>query len=91
MGLIYYLVTVVISVILFLVLRELMCWFFKINERIQLMEEIKSIMRTSDEQEGEDAQDNEKQRLTSCPECGEKIEGTDDDFCGACGNSLKSE
>ena len=37
---IYFLLALVILIVLFLVLRELNCWYWKINERIKLQKEI---------------------------------------------------
>ena len=35
----YFIIALIISIVLFFVLRELNCWYWKINERIKLIEE----------------------------------------------------
>jgi hypothetical protein len=38
-------IVIIISIVIFLLLREFWCWFFKINEKISLLEEQNSILR----------------------------------------------
>ncbi len=39
------LVTIAIVLILFLLCRELVCWYFKINERVRLLREIRDQLK----------------------------------------------
>jgi hypothetical protein len=40
-------IAIIIFIVMFLVLREFWCWFFKINIRISLLEEQNSILRVA--------------------------------------------
>ena len=40
---------VAISIILFLLGRELVCWYFKINHRLDLLEEIRDLLKEGKE------------------------------------------
>jgi hypothetical protein len=41
----FVIIVIIISIVIFLLLREFWCWFFKINKRISLLEEQNSILR----------------------------------------------
>jgi hypothetical protein len=43
----YLAITVVIIVVLFLLFREIFCWYWKINERVSLLKEIRDTLQTS--------------------------------------------
>lgn len=87
-----FLIFLLISLVLFLLGRELMCWYFKINERIGQLERIESSLtalskalrentRTSGSGGGEGAKGN------SCPACG-ATNGAAMKFCQSCGQRL---
>ena len=38
-------VVIAIAVLLFFVCREIICWYFKINERIRLLEEQNALLK----------------------------------------------
>ena len=38
-------IALLIAIVLFLLLREVNCWYFKINKRIELMEETNELLR----------------------------------------------
>jgi len=46
-GLVW-LVTVAIGFLLFLVLRELWCWYWKINEALEVLKDMKVVLRNID-------------------------------------------
>jgi hypothetical protein len=68
-------ISVVILVILFVLLRELMCWYWKINRIVDLLSDIKSGMEPRD--------------VYSCPNC-HKQTALSGDFCQSCGKPLPS-
>jgi hypothetical protein len=41
--------SIVISIVVFLLLREVFCWYFKINKRISLLQDIKDELVKSNE------------------------------------------
>lgn len=43
----FILIYLVISIIVFLVCREIACWYFKINKTITLLEEIRDLLKSS--------------------------------------------
>jgi len=42
---VYIIIAIVINIIIFLICREIVCWYFKINERIGLQEETNGLLR----------------------------------------------
>lgn len=64
---IYLLITLAIVLVLFLLLRELNCWYWKINERINLQKEILSYLKkiANPEVSGENISKNESEELTN--------------------------
>lgn len=42
------LILIIISFIIFLILRELVCWYWKINEAIEILRDIRDILRLSE-------------------------------------------
>ncbi len=43
-GIVEVLISLVISIIIFLVCREIFCWYWKINQRVELLKAIKSLL-----------------------------------------------
>lgn len=43
-GIVEVLISLVIFVIIFLVCREIFCWYWKINQRVELLKEIKALL-----------------------------------------------
>jgi hypothetical protein len=39
------LITIGISIIIFLICRELVCWYFKINKRVEILEEQNELLK----------------------------------------------
>lgn len=57
----YVLVLVLISIIAFLLLREFFCWYFKINKRISLIEElINEVKKIKNDEFAENNEQNKK-------------------------------
>jgi len=88
MVLLYFLITGVV----FLILREFFCWYLKINKGIELLTEIRNLLRNhanrgiSQVQQIVNSDDTEKGPIF-CTNCGAKIEsGTFE--CVACGTHI---
>jgi len=47
--LITFLITFLILAVIFLILREIMCWYWKINESISLLNEIRNLLKNNKE------------------------------------------
>lgn len=43
-GIVEVLISLVIAIIIFLVCREFFCWYWKINQRVELLKAIKSLL-----------------------------------------------
>ena len=50
----YAIISILVSVLIFLILREFFCWYFKINKRISLMEELISEIKKMNKEDTED-------------------------------------
>lgn len=48
----YLAITVVVIVVLFLLFREIFCWYWKINERVSLLKEIRDALQSAQGAEG---------------------------------------
>jgi hypothetical protein len=90
------LVGLLVAAVVFLILREFFCWYWKINQRIELLTEIRNLLRNqacsdiSNEvniaQQAINSDDIEKGPIF-CTNCGAKIEaGTFE--CVACGTHI---
>ena len=44
-DLIILIVAIAVAILLFFVCREIICWYFKINERIRLLEEQNALLK----------------------------------------------
>lgn len=40
-------VVILVSLVIFLVCREIVCWYFKMNEVVSLLKEIKDVLRNN--------------------------------------------
>jgi len=49
----YVIIVIIVIVVLFLIGRELLCWYYKINERIELQKETNDLLRKLIEQKNE--------------------------------------
>jgi hypothetical protein len=45
-GFVVIIISIVVSILLFLVLREFFCWYFKINEHLKKQDEIIELLKT---------------------------------------------
>ncbi len=68
-------IVVAIFVFLFALLREFMCWYWKINRIVDLLADIKSYAEPSD--------------TFTCPNCRRQT-NINGNFCQSCGKSLPS-
>lgn len=74
------LVILVIAIVIFLILREVVTWYWKINQRVGLLEDILAELRAL--RTGQPI----SKRL-HCDQCGaETVEG--DEFCPGCGSKV---
>ena len=86
------LISLLVIVVVFLILREFFCWYWKINQRIELLTEIRNLLRNQSNsginqvQQTISSEDIEKGPIF-CTNCGAKIEsGTFE--CVACGTHI---
>ena len=42
----YVVIAIIVLVLIFLLLKEVICWYWKINKRVSLMEETNHLLRT---------------------------------------------
>jgi hypothetical protein len=91
----YFLILLVINVILFLICREIVCWYFKINQRLELLTQIRDLLANMPKQTAMAAQastakpDNLK-TYTLCSKCKKRYDGDlSGQFCEECGSQLR--
>jgi hypothetical protein len=46
MGMFVYVIILIVSILIFLALREFFCWYFKINEHLKKQDEIIELLKT---------------------------------------------
>ena len=86
------LIGLLVVAVVFLILREVMCWYWKINMSIELLTEIRNLLRNqanrgiNQVQQIVNSEDTEKGPIF-CTNCGAKIQsGTFE--CVACGTHI---
>ncbi|MFA7066238.1 MAG: zinc ribbon domain-containing protein [Dysgonamonadaceae bacterium] len=97
MGKVIVTILVIVGIILlvFLILREVMCWYWKINERITLQQETNLLLKKLIDEEGSYTPstettfvDKKPVREEFCPICGHKNEfGAE--FCTNCSQRIE--
>ena len=80
----------IILVVIFLVFREVFCWYWKINEHTALLTEIRNLLAANEKSRGRVAQSASKQVSTAkfCSGCGATVVEGGSDFCQRCGAKL---
>jgi accessory gene regulator protein AgrB len=82
-------ISVVVIVVIFLVFREFFCWYWKINQRIALLSEIRSLLAAkSMAPVGTTQSSLPTAALRTCKECGSTITDAGSTFCTQCGAKL---
>lgn len=97
------LITLLVILVVFLILREVVCWYWKINETLSILKEIRDLLKTSPSAVQQNSKNSpnvvakkEKvPRLTeqemydkgNCPECGTTVD-RDQECCPDCGTNL---
>jgi hypothetical protein len=100
----YIVISAVVSVILFLIFREVVCWYYKINRMVSLMEDVKSSLLSISQSlsrgtstdaadiSGVSAEPGAEERgsgiSSACPSCGKQVPA-DSKFCENCGHHLR--
>ena len=86
-GVMYFAIFFVVTIIIFLVCREIVCWYFKINEKLSVLLEIRDLLRTS--QGNSTLFINESSSSSAditCEKCGKSYpENAAGSFCENCG------
>jgi hypothetical protein len=80
----YLLIILVVSLVVFLICRELFCWYWKINQRIDLLIQVRDLLAVK-AQSGDPKIQQEPSRR--CPKCGAQ-QSAGDTFCDSCGEKL---
>lgn len=79
------------AALVFLCLRELWCWYWKINEAIGLLKEIRDGLKHMSTKGTSFRQESSEEDLstTTCPKCGTRYQGNlRGQFCEDCGGPL---
>ena len=86
----FFVVGVIVLVVLFLLFREFFCWYWKFNQSVGLLTEIRDLLATGGRSQGEVASVASKQASTArfCAGCGAGVVEGDSDFCQSCGAKL---
>ena len=76
------LISIIVVLVIFLIAREIVCWYWKINQAVYSLENIESLLEeitdkldkiTDEPEEGNEATDQEEDIIddgkTRCPEC----------------------
>ena len=89
----FFLLVISVLTIIFLVFREVFCWYWKINERIALMKEIRDLLSSRSIKvvgiSKTQATESSKPITTICPKCGKRNEGDlTGQYCEECGTQL---
>lgn len=79
-------IVVVILFIIFLILRELVCWYWKINESVGLLHEIRDLLARN-QAPSVPRGGQTPAGMKRCPDCNEN-NTADTRFCTNCGRSL---
>lgn len=77
---------VVVLVVIFLIFREFFCWYWKINQNVALLTEIRDLLAAKGNSHGGVAPVAQQTRL--CPGCGAAIVDVGSAFCTKCGAKL---
>lgn len=77
----------IICFIIFLICREIVCWYFKINQMVGLLKEIRDLLAKRDNSNVVRPVQ-EVTEVNRCPSCNE-VNSSDTQFCTSCGRSLK--
>ena len=84
--------SILILIFLFVIARELFCWYWKINERLAVLREIRDLLRERSPTAGSltsSAASAPVSPGTRCPGCGRQYdEDLSGQFCEACGHKL---
>ncbi|WP_156955662.1 hypothetical protein [Solidesulfovibrio alcoholivorans] len=89
------LITLFVALLIFLVCRGIVCWYFKINEHIddqyqqtQVLKKILSILESQQKERAADKNEAKLGRRIYCNACGEDITHMPN-VCPNCGKELK--
>lgn len=83
------LVFAVVAVIIFLVFREVFCWYWKINQNVALLTEIRNLLAAkSMVPVGTTQSSLPPAALRTCKGCGSTITDAGSTFCTQCGAKL---
>ena len=82
-----YIVWVIVSIVVALVIRKIVCWYWKINKIVELLQEISNKLSSS--------MNNTTQKANYtgnnyCAKCNKIITNSSNGKCPVCGNSLSA-
>lgn len=91
--LLYSAIALVALIILLLLLREVFCWYWKINQRVALLQEVRDLLlnetRRMEREREIRAATPRQEPETACSQCGARYPGDlRGRFCDACGAKL---
>ena len=76
----------VVSLVIFLVFREFFCWYWKINQRVALLTEIRGLLSAQRNSQSAEVPIAPQTRL--CAGCGAAVDHVGSAFCTKCGAKL---
>lgn len=86
----YFFLYAVVIIIIFLICREIVCWYFKINERLSVLLEIRDLLRKSQVSGSQYLNNNSSPDSgVTCAKCGTKYANSAAGaFCENCGTEF---
>ena len=87
----YVIMSLIVGIIVFLILREVACWYWKINERIELQQKqihlLEQLLASNPDSRQNTEQPQRPAVESNCVKCGFDNK-PEDIFCSNCGNKL---
>jgi len=78
---------ILVSILIFLICREIVCWYFKINERVALLKEIRDLLTKKAVTIPASTPRTSSENKTACPKCGKEL-AYNSGFCESCGTKI---
>jgi hypothetical protein len=84
----------IIVIVIFLVCREIVCWYFKFNQNVALLTEIRDLLAAKGSSQSTTPPSERATRVPQkesplrCPGCGANVVDAGSAFCTKCGSKL---
>ena len=80
-------ILILVSILIFLICREIFCWYFKINERVALLTDIRDLLKQGAVAIPASAPRASTEKKTACPKCLKEL-AYNAGFCESCGTKI---